>query len=400
MLADRRNVLVLSISQALMLSAIVLAMTLGALIGTELAPDKGLATLPIAAMVVGTALTTLPAAAFMQRAGRRAGFQFGAALGLVGGLLAALAVFTQSFVLFVFAHVLMGAYQGFAHYYRFAAAEVASPDFASRAISLVIAGGVVAAFLGPQLVQWTRDALLPHAFLGSYLAQAGLGVLAVLILSRLDRLAPPRGVSQHSSRSLREIARQPAFLVAVSGAAVGYAVMLLAMTATPVAMLGCGLPVADAVSVIQWHVLGMFAPSFFTGALVQRFGATKVMLAGFALLAGHVVISLSGVTFLHFLSALVLLGVGWNFSFIGATALLTRTYRPQEQAKAQAANDFTVFTLVAIASLAAGWLHDRHGWQTLNLVGLALLTVAIVITVWFAASRSAVEGTPARTKVS
>lgn len=396
MLPDRPNVLVLAVSQALMLSAIVLAMTLGALVGANLAPDKGLATLPIAAMVVGTALTTLPAAAFMRRTGRRAGFVFGAVLGLAGGLGAALGLYWQSFALFVLAHVLMGAYQGFANYYRFAAAESASPDFASRAISLVIAGGVVAAVLGPQLVHWTRDALLPHAFLASYFAQAGLGALAVLVLSRLDRVGPPPSVAQGSGRSLREIACQPAFLVAVSGAAIAYAVMILVMTATPVAMLGCSLPVSDAVSVIQWHVLGMFAPSFFTGAWVQRFGATRMMLAGFALITAHVIIALSGVEFLHFLSGLILLGVGWNFSFIGATALLTRTYRPEEQAKAQAANDFAVFALVAIASLSAGWLHDRYGWEALNLVALPTLAGAIVFTLWFAAARPAISTAEAR----
>jgi MFS family permease len=381
MLADHRNVLILSVSQALMLSAIVLAMTLGALVGAALAPDKGLATLPIAAMVVGTAVATLPAAALMRRSGRRTGFLLGAVLGLAGGLLAALAVYRQSFALFVFAHALMGAYQGFAGYYRFAAAEVASPQFAGRAISLVVAGGVVAAILGPQLVQWTRDVLLPHAFVGAYLAQAGLGVLALLALGRLNRLVPPRDAAQASGRSLRVIARQPAFVVAVMGATVGYTVMLLAMTATPVAMLDCGLPVSDAVRVIQWHVLGMFAPSFFTGALVQRFGAMQVMLAGFVLLTGHVIIAVSGVQFLHFLSALVLLGAGWNFSYIGATALLTLTYRPEEQAKVQAANDFTVFTVVAIASLSAGWLYDRFGWQTLNLVALAALAMVLLILV-------------------
>ncbi len=389
MLADRRNVLVLSVSQALMLSAIVLAMTVGAIIGAALAPDKGLASLPIAAMVVGTAATTLPAAAFMRRAGRRAGFLLGATLGISGGLLAALAVYQQSFVLFVVAHALMGSYQGFANYYRFAAAEVASPAFASRAISLVVAGGVVAAVLGPQLVQWTRDLFAPHMFVGAYLAQAGLGVIALLVVSRLDRLLP-RAASAGDSRSLREIASQPAFVVAVAGATIGYAVMLLAMTATPLAMLGCGLPVSDAVRVIQWHVLGMFAPSFFTGSLLQRFGAVRVMGAGFVLLVGHVIIAVSGVQFLHFLSALILLGVGWNFSFIGATALLTRTYRPAEQSKVQAANEFIVFTIVATTSLSAGWMYDRFGWQALNLVALAVLAVAIALALWFASSRHAV----------
>lgn len=379
MRADRRNVLLLAIGQALMLSAIVLATTVSAVVGVGLAPDKGLATAPIAAMVVGTALATLPAAAFMRRRGRRAGFMLGAALGVAGGLLAALGVYTGSFALFVLAHLLIGAYQGFANYHRFAAVEAAAKEFASRAISLVIAGGVVAAFLGPQLVAWTRDVWLPHAFVASYVALAGLGALALLALTRLDALLPPPAAAG-AARPLRAIALQPAFVVAVLGGAVGYAVMLLAMTATPVAMLGCGLPVTDAVQVIQWHVLAMFAPSFFTGALVQRFGAARVILGGFALLAGHVLVVLHGVAFANFLLALVLLGVGWNFAFVGATALLTTTYSAPEQAKAQAANDFTVFAFVAIASLSSGWLYDRFGWQALNQVGLVALVVAAALT--------------------
>jgi MFS family permease len=383
MRADRRNVLLLAVCQALMLSAIVLATTVSAVVGTMLAPDRGLATAPIAAMVIGTALATLPAAAFMRQRGRRAGFVLGAGLGAGGGLLAAYSVLTHAFALFVAAHLLIGAWQGFANYHRFAATEAASAQFASRAISLVIAGGVVAAFLGPQLVSWTRDAFAPHAFVGAYMALAGLGAVALLALTGLDRLLPAPSGAQGSARGRREIARQPAFIVAVLGATVGYAVMLLAMTATPVAMLGCGLPATAAAQVIQWHVLAMFAPSFFTGALVQRFGAMQVMLCGFALLAGHVIVALSGVAFAHFVCALVLLGVGWNFSFVGSTALLTHTYRPPEQAKTQAANDFTVFTVVAIASLSSGWLHDRFGWQALNLVGLAALAVAVLAIVAF-----------------
>ncbi len=380
MRAERRNVLVLATSQALMLSAIVLATTVGAVVGAALAPDKGLATAPIAAMVVGTALATLPAAVFMRRSGRRAGFLIGAVLGAGGGLLAAFSVYTHAFALFVVAHLLIGAWQGFANYHRFAATEAASAQFASRAISLVIAGGVVAAFLGPQLVTWTRDVFAPHTFVGAYVALAGLGAVALLMLTQLDRLMPSSSATG-AARSLREIARQPAFVVAVLSATVGYAVMLLAMTATPVAMLGCGLPVTAAVQVIQSHVLAMFAPSFFTGALVQRFGAMRIMMCGFALLAGHVIVTLSGVAFAHFVSALVLLGVGWNFSFVGATALLTQTYRPQEQAKSQAANDFTLFTVVAIASLSSGWLYDRFGWQALNLVGLAALAIVVLAIV-------------------
>jgi MFS family permease len=376
---DHWNVAILAAAQALVLSASVLAMTLGALVGGQLAPDKSLATLPIAAIVIGTALTTIPAALFMRRVGRRVGFLTGASFGVASGLLSAYAVYVGAFLPFVVAHALLGVYQGFTNYYRFAAGEAAALDFRSRAISWVIAGGVVAAVLGPQLAYWPRDWWAPQ-FLGSYLAQAALGAAALLALTqlRIPKLRPAE--VRAPGRSWIELARQPAFLVAMGGAAVAYAVMLLVMTATPVAMVGHGHGVGDAVQVIQWHVLGMFAPSFFTGTLIARFGAPRVMAVGFTLLAGHVAIALAGTELLHFLSGLVLLGVGWNFAFVGGTALLTSAYREGEQAKAQAINDFVVFGTVAAASLSSGWLYHQFGWETLNLVALPFLAVALVAT--------------------
>ncbi|MCL4798955.1 MAG: MFS transporter [Burkholderiales bacterium] len=380
MRADRRNVLILAAAQALVHSASVLAMALGALVGGHLAADKALATLPIAAMVVGTALTALPAALFMRRVGRRAGFMTGAAIGLAGSLTAAFAVYAGSFALFVFGHALLGGYQGFTNYYRFAAGEAAAEDFRSRAISWVIAGGVVAAVVGPQLASTTRDLLAPHAFVGSYLAQGALTLLALAVLVRLRMPAAVEAAAHGPVRPLREIARQPTFLVALGGAAVAYAVMILVMTATPVAVVGCGLPLADAFQVIQWHVLGMFVPSFFTGALIARYGAPRIMAAGFALLAGHVAIALSGVGFMHFASGLVLLGVGWNFAYVGGTTLLTTAYRPVERHRAQAVNDFAVFGSVALASLSSGWLYHAFDWQTLNLAALPFLGAALAAT--------------------
>jgi MFS family permease len=379
MRADHRNVALLAAAQALVLSASVLAMTLGALVGGELAPDKSLATLPIAAIVIGTALTTIPAALFMRRVGRRAGFLTGASFGAASGLLSAYAIYYGAFVPFVVAHVLLGVYQGFTNYYRFAAGEAAAPDFKARAISWVVAGGVVAAVLGPQLAYWPRD-WWPPQFVGSYLAQAALGVVALLLLAWLRMPAPGAAAARAAGRSGIELVRQPAFLVAMGGAAVAYAVMLLVMTATPVAMVGHGHGVGEAVQVIQWHVLGMFAPSFFTGALIARFGAPRVMAVGLAFLTGHVAIALAGTEFLHFLSGLVLLGVGWNFAFVGGTTLLTSAYREGEQARAQAINDFVVFGTVAAASLSSGWLYHQFGWQTLNLVALPFLAVALAAT--------------------
>ncbi len=380
MFIGRRNVLLLAFSQAVTLSAVVMSMTLAAILGGNLAPDRGLATLPIAVMVIGTALASLPAALLMRRHGRRAGFVIGAALGVSGSLLSALALHRSSFTLFVVGHLLLGSFQGFANHYRFAAVEATDAAHSSRAISWVVAGGVVAAFLGPQLGQWGRDWIAGGLFVGSYLAQGALGLVAMALLSQV-RLPPVAAALEGDARPLREILTQPALRASVLGTAVGYAVMIMVMTATPLAMLGCGLPGTSVTPVIQWHVVGMFAPSFFTGNLVERHGTPRVMQIGFVLLLGHVAVVLLGIEFLHFLSGLILLGIGWNFAFIGGTALLTQSLRPAEQLKVQAINEFAVFGVVALASLSAGWLYDRFGWTALNLAVVPLLIVALLSTV-------------------
>ncbi len=372
--------LLLAGSQALMLSAIVLSMSLAAILGSLLAPDKSLATLPVAAMVVGTAIASLPAAMLMRRWGRRIGFLMGAGLGVAGSVIAGYALWQQSFELFVLGHLLLGSYQGFANYYRFAAAEAVDAAHTTRAISWVVAGGVVAAFVGPQLGEWGRDWLISGPFVGSYLAQAALSVAALGLLSQV-RLKPAAYVVAGTARSVWELLSQPLLLTSILGSAVGYSVMIMVMTATPLAMLGCGLPGSSVTPVIQWHVVGMFAPSFFTGNLIKRFGAPRIMQTGFVLLLGHVAIALSGLEFLHFVSALVLLGVGWNFAFVGGTALLTQTYRPAEQLKVQAINEFMVFGLVAVSTLSAGWLYDRYGWATLNLAVVPFLVLALLASV-------------------
>lgn len=376
MISAGGNIIVLAAGQALMLSAIVLSMTLAGIVGAVLAPDKGWATLPVAAMVLGTAVASIPASLLMRRIGRRAGFLAGATIGVAGSALAAFGVQSGSFATFVAGHLLIGGYQGFANYYRFAAAEAAGPGHAGRAISWVVAGGVVAAFVGPQIAVWGREWMLPHLFLGSYLAQGALTVVAIGLLSLL-RLPVPKAAGSEPARPLSQIARQPALRAAIAGASVGYMVMIMAMTATPLAMLGCGFGTDDVRPVIQWHVFGMFAPSFFTGRLVARLGALRVMQVGFVALIGHVAIAVAGIEYLHFLSALVLLGVGWNFAFVGGTALLTQTYRASEQTKVQALNEAIVFGLVALGSLGAGWLYDRFGWVSLNLAALPLLLLAL-----------------------
>jgi len=380
------NLARLALCQALMLSAIVMSMAIAAIVGAQLAPDAGLATLPIAAMVVGVAVASLPAALLLRRVGRRPGFLFGAAIGVGASLLCVWALQERSFALFVLGHLLLGAYQGFANYYRFAAVEATGPAQAGKAISLVVAAGIVAAFLGPQLGLWGRDWFAGEAFLGAYLAQAALSLVALALLAGL-RL-PAVGVAQGGvARPLHEILRQPALQMSIFGAAVGYSAMIMAMTATPLAMLGCGLPGASVTPVIQWHVVGMFAPSFFTGKLIKQYGAPRIMQIGFVLLLAHVAVAVSGLEFLHFLSALVLLGLGWNFAFIGGTTLLTQAYRPAEQLRVQMVNEFIVFGLVAAASLSAGWLYARFGWVLLNLSMVPLLVVALL-----AASRMARGG--------
>jgi len=319
----------------------------------------------------------------MAKAGRRAGFLVGALLGVAGGLFAALGLWLESLAILSLGTFLVGCYQGFAQFYRFAAAEVADDAFRPRAISLVLAGGVLAALLGPWLARLGGPLVVP-AYAGSFLLLAAVTVVAAALLLGL-RVPPVTAHSQaEPARALGEIVRQPAYLVALFGAATGFGVMILAMTATPPAMLHHHHGLADAATVIQLHVLGMFLPSFFTGSLVARYGTLQVMLAGVALLTGHVLLTLTGTGFHSFASALVLLGVGWNFLFIGGTTLLTTAYRPSERGRAQGANDMLVYVVGLSSSLAAGALLKLVGWQTLNLLMLPWLAAAALAILWLA----------------
>lgn len=385
--SEKRNVVLLAGAQALFQTASVMVMTLSGLVGLQLAADKSLATLPIALMMVAAAATMVPASLLMQRLGRKPGFALGTALGILAGLTAATAIWRSDFWLFVAANMLVGGYQGFAQYYRFAAADAASPAFRSRAISWVIAGGVVAALAGPNIARWTQ-AMGPLPFLVPYLALSALSVAALLLVSRLTLAAPAATLSHGPARPLPEIMRQPVFLTALAGAAVGYAVMIMVMTATPLAMQICGQSLGDAATVIQWHVLGMFAPSFFTGDLIRRFGVLRIMGLGVVLLAANVAVAFSGMEFLHFLSGLILLGVGWNFLFIGGTTLLTEAYQPSERAKVQAAHDFLMFGAVSLASFSAGGLLNHWGWRAVNLTVLPFLALTLLMVLGLAALRS------------
>ena len=382
MIHERRVVLSLAIAQALFQTGAVLIATIGALAGQMLAPDESLATLPIACAALGTAIATVPASLLMGRVGRRPGFVLGTLLGASGGGLATWAMLAGSFPLLCAATILVGAYQGFAQFYRFAAAEAASEAFKSRALSLVLAGGVVAAVAGPHLGAATKDLLGPVAYAGSFMAVLALSLLAGVVVASTP-LAPARASAETAEppRPLSAIMRQPKFIAAVAGAAIGYGVMVLVMTATPLSMVGHRHAVSDAAFVIQWHVLGMFVPSFFTGWLVKRFGLTTMMFTGVGLLLAHVAVAMSGVALVNFVSGLVLLGVGWNFLYVGGSTLLTETYRPSERARVQGLNDFLIVGVVAASSFSAGALTDAFGWRGLNLaaapfLGLAALAIA------------------------
>jgi MFS family permease len=387
MLPMHRQVLLLASAQALFQTASVLVTTIGSLAGAALAPSPEWATLPVAAMFLGTATGTVPASMWMARVGRRMGFVFGACLGIAGGLIAALGISIGSLLLLCLGTLLVGSFQSFAQFYRFAASEVASDAYRPRAISLVLAGGIVAAIAGPAFAR-VGSSLLQPAYTGSFLI---LAVVSLLAAGLLLGLQVPATIASDGSvtgaRPLGAIIRQPAYLVALFGAVTGYGVMILAMTATPLAMMEDSHSLGETSTVIQLHVLGMFLPSFFTGSLIARFGVLQVMGAGIALLIGHVLLTLTGSGIPSFASALVLLGVGWNFLYVGGTSLLTRTYAPAERAKAQATNDLTIFVVGLAASLSAGILQNAVGWQTMNLLLLPWLGLAALAIAWLSASK-------------
>ncbi len=388
--AMHRQVALLSAAQALFQTVSVLVMTIGALAGSILAPAPEWATAPIAAMFLGTAVGTVPASAWMSRVGRRIGFVAGALFGTVGGALAAAGMMFNSLLLLCLGTFFVGIYQSFAQFYRFAASEVADDAFRPRAISLVLAGGVVAALAGPALARLGGDLVVP-TYTASFVILAVVSLLGAVLLLGLRIPPVPHTATAAASapRPLLEIMRQPTYLVALFGAVSGYGIMILAMTATPLAMVHHSHGLGETATVIQLHVLGMFLPSFFTGSLIARFGVLQVMLAGVLLLTGHVLLSLSGTGFYSFASALVLLGVGWNFLYVGGTNLLTRTYSNAEKAKAQAANDLTIFIVGLMASLSAGALHSAIGWQMMNIWLLPWLAAAAGAVLWLQRSRGA-----------
>ena len=391
---ERRNLALLALSQVMLQTNAVVMVTIAGLIGLALAPRPSLATLPVALTMVATAATMIPASLLMQRRGRRAGFLVGTGIGVLAGALATAAVTTHHFALFCAATMLIGVYQAFGNYYRFAAAEAVAEARRSRAISWVISAGVAAAIAGPVLVRETQD-LATQTYAATLLVTAVLALAAMALVANL-RLAPPSAaVLAGPARPLWQIVVQPVFLTALACSSAGYAVMVLVMTATPLAMLACGFPVSSSATVIQWHVLGMFVPAFFTGSLIDRVGVLPVIVAGLALLTAEIAVAVAGVSFAHFITSLVLLGVGWNFLFIGGTTLLTRAYRPAERAKTQAAHDFVNFGAMSVASLSAGGALSVWGWEAVNKAAAPLLAVALLAVGVYAFGRMRTARQPA-----
>lgn len=377
----KRDVYLLALCQALLATGNAVVITTSALVGQTLAPD-GLATLPLFLQFLAIMATALPASYLMKWIGRRAGFAVGGGFAVSAGLLGCGAILTGSFLLFCIASFGYGVFMGFGMYYRFAAAEVASPAFRPRAISYVLAGGVVAAIAGPELAKATDDLFGPALFAGCFAAVGCLGLGTLLVLAFLRIPPPPEEERTGEQRSLGRIMRQPAFIVALGAAAIAQGAMVLVMTATPLAMAFCGHDFDQTAFVIQWHVLGMFAPSFVTGHLISRFGVLNVMAVGAGLILMCLGVALSGIEIAQFWAALLLLGVGWNFMFVGGTSLLTTTYQPSEKAKVQAINDLIIFATAAFASLSSGLLHHLIGWQAVNLSMILPIIAMLGAILW------------------
>lgn len=378
----KRNALVLATGQALAGANNTVIVATGGILGAMLAPDRSLATLPISMMVVGMWAGTLPVGFLARHFGRRTAYLAGAACGCLAGLVGFVAVMQGSFWIYLVSAFLGGLYAASHQSYRFGAADTASPAFKPKAVSWVMAGGLFAALLGPQLIIHTKDLMPPFLFAASYLGQAGFAVLAAVVLLLFRA---PRGVALDAAaggRPIGEIARQPRFVVAVVCGVASYALMNLMMTSAPLAMVDCGHSVADATLGIQWHVLAMYAPSFFTGTLILRFGVARVVAAGLGLIALAAVAGLSGLTVAHFWTALILLGVGWNFAFVGATTMVTDCHRPEERNKVQALNDFLIFGSMAIGSFASGTMLAFFGWALVNIVMFPGVAIAGVMLLW------------------
>jgi MFS family permease len=373
---ERSNVVRLAVAQALAGANSTIVYATGAVVGDMLAPSKALATLPVSIFVVGMALCTLPAGMIAERYGRRTVFLLGAASGILAGLIAALAVFHQSFWLFCVSTFFGGVYAAVVLSFRFAAADCAAPERRARALSAVMAGGVFAGVIGPQLVTHTMYLWVPM-FVATFVGQAAVAALSAIILAGVD-LPRPTAAERSAGRPLGIIVRQPRFILAVICGVVSYLLMNFLMTAAPLAMKLCGLPQESANLGLQWHVIAMYAPSFWTGRLITRFGATAVVAVGLALIAASSAVGLLGIEVVHFWATLILLGIGWNFGFIGASAMVLECHRPEEKERVQSFNDFVVFGTMMVGSFLSGGLLSFFGWSTVLLLSFAPLLIAVI----------------------
>lgn len=385
----RRNAMVLAVAQALSGANSAVILATGGIVGAMLAPSKTLATVPISIYVLGLWAGTLPMGLLSRRYGRRNAFQIGTICGIATGLLCCLGVLKGSFLIYSAGTFFSGLYAAAHQAYRFAAADTASETFRPKAISWVLVGGVFGGIVGPQLIILTKDIWQPYLFAASYVAQAIIAALAGLVLLRLDIPTPPAVHVIGHGRPLGEILSQPRFVVAVACGIASYAMMNMVMTSAPLAMVMCNHSVTDATLGLQWHVIAMFAPSFVTGSLIARFGVERVILSGFAVLLASAGVGISGITLAHFWTGLVLLGVGWNFSFIGATALVTSCYRPNERNRVQAFNDFLVFGSMAVGSFSSGTLLAVFGWPAVNEVVFPVVLTAAGMLLWLVLRRRA-----------
>ena len=378
-----RNLSLLVAAQALGGASPPIIISLGGLVGQQLSSNPTATTLPVSIYQLGLALSTLPAAWLMQRLGRRWAYVLGAVLGVVSGIIAAQGIAQSDFVTFCIGTALAGFYAACVQSYRFAAADaVGPPHLQAKAISRIMVGGLIAAIIGPQVVIWTRDALPATPFAGSFYSQAALAALALPILLLLRLPAPQKQAIVGTARPLKAIAATPQFIEAAAAGVVSYGLMAFLMTAAPMAMVGCGHSVGEAALGIQWHVLAMFGPSFFTGRLIGRFGQRKITALGLVMIAASGLLALMGEGLSEFWGSLILLGVGWNFGFIGATAMLTACYTPAERTKVQALNDFLVFGTVAIASFGSGQLLHSVGWSGINIGMQPLVVIVLAIMAW------------------
>ena len=385
------TLLVIVLCQALAMTGVTILIVVSALAGKTLAADKALATLPISLMFVGNMAMTIPASLLMKRIGRRAGFTVGALFGIAAALTGAWGLLAGSFAIFAVGGLVQGFYNAFWQYYRFAAAEAVESGYISRAISFVLLGGILAAVVGPELAKASAGMLEGARFAGSYLAVAGLAGLALLAIQFID--IPPPGDEERAGkgRPLKQIAVQPAFLIAVLAAMVGYGSMSLVMTATPLAMQGHAHSFGDTAFVIQWHALGMFLPSLFSGHLIRLFGALRIVLVGVAANFAMIAVASSGTGVLEYWTALVLLGIGWNFMFVGGSTLLTEVYTPAEKGKVQGINDFLVFGANATASLSSGLIYHWYGWAAVSYAIVPPLLAVFAMAFWLRLKRRAAQ---------